>query len=243
MPDPSPLSAAASPAVSPLPAEHPHLAHHFATMAQQVEAGKLGIWLFLVTEILFFGGLFCAYAVYRANHPEIFLYAHQYLDKTLGAVNTAVLIFSSLTMAWAVRCAQLEQRRGLVVCLALTLVCASVFMGVKYLEYSEKWRHGLLWAGWFQPTEALETSSHGTAGQPHQPPRDTGIFFSIYFLMTGLHGLHVLGGMGVIGWLLAGALRGRYGSEYFAPVDLVALYWHLVDMVWIFLFPLLYLIH
>jgi len=220
-----------------------HVAHHFASAQQQFDAGKLGIWIFLVTEILFFGGLFCAYAVYRAIHPEIFLYAHHYLDRTLGAVNTVVLIFSSLTMAWAVRCAQLDQRRGLAACLAITLVCASVFMGVKYVEYSQKWRHGLLWAGWFRPAEGSELSAHGLDGGHGPPPRDTGIFFSIYFLMTGLHGLHVLGGMGVIGWLLTGALRGRYGSQYFAPVDFVALYWHLVDMIWIFLFPLLYLIH
>lgn len=225
------------------PPHRGHVAHHFATAQQQFDAGKLGMWIFLVTEILFFGGLFCAYAVYRAIHPEIFIYAYQYLDKNLGALNTAVLIFSSLTMAWAVRCAQLDQRRGLVACLVITLLCASVFMGVKYIEYSQKWRHGLLWAGWFQPAEALEAAAHGTPGSHAPPPRDTGIFFSIYFLMTGLHGLHVLGGMGVIGWLLAGALAGRYGSEHFAPVDFVALYWHLVDMIWIFLFPLLYLIH
>lgn len=229
--------------VSAPPRHRGHVAHHFATAQQQFDAGKLGIWIFLVTEILFFSGLFCAYAVYRAIHPEIFIYAHQYLDKNLGALNTAVLIFSSLMMAWAVRCAQLDQRRGLVACLAITLVCASVFMGVKYVEYSQKWRHGLLWGGWFRPAEAAQAPAHGPPAEHSPPPRDTGIFFSIYFLMTGLHGLHVLGGMGVIGWLLAGALAGQYGSEHFAPVDFVALYWHLVDMIWIFLFPLLYLIH
>lgn len=243
------------PSLPAAPRPRGHVAHHFATAEQQFDAGKLGMWIFLVTEILFFGGLFCAYAVYRAIHPEIFYYAHQYLDKHLGALNTVVLIFSSLTMAWAVRCAQLDQQRGLVACLAITLLCASVFMGVKYVEYSQKWRHGLLWAGWFRPTELEGESAHGRPAEPGQkpqaghpaehsaPPRDTGIFFSVYFLMTGLHGLHVLGGMGVIGWLLAGALRGRYGADYFAPVDFVALYWHLVDMIWIFLFPLLYLIH
>ncbi len=220
----------------------PRVAHHFATAQQQFDAGKLGIWIFLVTEILFFGGLFCAYAVYRAIHPEIFAYAHQYLDKNLGALNTAVLIFRSLMMAWAVRCAQLNQRRALCAYLGITLACATVFMGVKYVEYSQKWRHGLLWAGWFRPAEASDSPGHAGEGSRQPPPRDTGIFFSIYFLMTGLHALHVLGGMGVIGWLLAGAVRGRYGSGYFAPVDFVALYWHLVDMIWIFLFPLLYLI-
>ena len=119
-------------------------------------AGKLGMWIFLVTEVLLFGGLFCAYAVYRRHHPEIFIYAHQFLDKGLGALNTCVLIFSSLTMAWAVRCAQLNQRRGLIACLGITLVCAAVFLGVKYVEYEHKWERGLLWAGWFKPVaEAL----------------------------------------------------------------------------------------
>jgi cytochrome c oxidase subunit 3 len=220
----------------------PHLAHHFDTPQQQGEAGKLGMWLFLVTEILFFGGLFCAYAVYRAIHPEMFVFAHHYLDKNLGAVNTAVLIFSSLTMAWAVRCAQLNQRRGLVACLAITLVCAAVFLGVKYVEYSHKWHHGLLWAGWFKPVEAPADPAHAPSGEHGERPRDVGIFFSIYFLMTGLHGLHVVGGMGVIGWILVLAARGRFSSEDYAPVDFTALYWHLVDLIWIFLFPLLYLI-
>jgi hypothetical protein len=109
------------------------------------------MWLFLITEILFFSGLFVLYAVYRARHPEVFADAHQYLDKTLGAVNTVVLLFSSLTMAWAVRCAQLTQRRGLIVCLITTLACASLFLGIKAIEYSHKWDMGLFWAGMFQP--------------------------------------------------------------------------------------------
>ncbi|MBN2328835.1 MAG: cytochrome c oxidase subunit 3, partial [Candidatus Omnitrophica bacterium] len=128
-----------------------NLQHHFDTPKQQFESGKLGMWIFLATEILFFGGLFVAYAVYRSHHPEIFLYAHQFLDKILGGVNTVVLICSSLTMAWAVRCAQLSRRTGLIVCLFLTLLCAFGFMGIKYVEYEQKWKHGLLWGERYKP--------------------------------------------------------------------------------------------
>lgn len=228
----------------------PFLAHHFDTQQQQFAAGKLGMWIFLLTEVLLFGGLFCVYAVYRANHPEVFVYAHQFLDKGLGALNTAVLIFSSLTMAWGVRCAQCDQRRGLVLCLAVTLLCACVFLGVKYLEYKAKWEHGLLWARDFKPTaEALADLKAHYPDPGHPPagledaPRNVGVFFSIYFLMTGLHGIHVVAGMTAIAWVLVRALKGHFGSRYFGPVDYVGLYWHLVDMIWIYLFPLLYLIH
>jgi len=231
-------------------AEHPPwLAHHFHSAKQQFDAGKLGMWIFLLTEVLFFGGLFCVYAVYRASHPEIFLYAHQFLDKWLGAVNTAVLIFSSLTVAWAVRCAQLDQRRGLVLCLAITLACAAVFLGIKYVEYKHKWEHGLRWARLYQPVPhdfAAGVHAPGAAQSPtasDEEPRRAGVFFSIYFAMTGLHAIHVLAGVVVIGWILSRAVRGHFHSRYFGPVDYAALYWHLVDLIWIYLFPLLYLIH
>ena len=257
------------------PGHHPrpdYVAHHFDSAEQQFDAGKLGVWVFLVTEILFFSGLFCAYAVYRGNHPEVFVYAHHFLDKNLGALNTAVLIFSSLTMALAVRAAQLEQRRALIAFLLVTLLCAFVFLGVKYVEYRQKWEHGLLWAGRYHATG--QESNHGPeaasadrgaavaagprAGEttpavpPELPPEATasedaprlvGVFFSIYFAMTGLHALHVIGGIGAVTWILARAVRGDFNRFYFGPVDYVGLYWHLVDLVWIFLFPLLYLIH
>ncbi len=227
----------------------PHLGHHYSSLAQQFDAGKLGMWLFLVTEILLFGGLFCAYAVYRANHPEVFIYAHQFLDKTLGGVNTLVLICSSLTMAWAVRAAQLRQRRLLLGMLAATLLFAGGFLGVKAVEYNHKWKHGLLWGKLYAPVE--HSAAHAEAGPPSDgaahgrpvSPRNVHIFFGIYFVMTGLHGLHVIAGMGLIGWLLIRAGRGQFVDGYFTPVDLVGLYWHLVDLIWIFLFPLLYLIH
>jgi cytochrome c oxidase subunit 3 len=231
----------------------PFLAHHFDDHKQQFEAGKFGMWLFLAQEILFFSGLFCAYAVYRVNHPEIFMYAHQFLDKTMGAINTVVLLFSSLTMAWAVRCAQLNQRRGLIVNLVVTFVCACVFLCIKYVEYEHKWKDGLLWGKNFQPHAAHAAPAHAgaEAGAAHastpsahvvERPQNAHIFFGIYFAMTGLHGIHVIAGMVVIAWLIKRARRGDFTAEYFGPVEYVGLYWHVVDLIWIYLFPLLYLI-
>lgn len=238
----------------------PHLAHHFSTPKQQFDSGKLGMWLFLITEVLLFGGLFTLYAVYRSNHPEIFIYAHQFLDKTLGALNTVVLICSSLTMAWGVRAAQLGQRRVLMGCLAATLLGGLTFMCVKGLEYEHKWKDGLLWGKYYNPVHQADDAgqtprlpsraqdpvankdTHATDTASPEP-RNVRIFFSIYFLMTGLHGLHVLVGMGLITWIFFRAKRGDFGPKYFAPVDNVGLYWHLVDLIWIYLFPLLYLIH
>lgn len=357
--------------------DHPaHLAHHFETSEQQMESGKLGMWVFLATEILMFGGLFCAYAVYRANHPEVFLFAHQFLDTKWGAINTAVLLASSFTMAWGVRAAQLGQKNILVGMLCLTLLGGFGFMAIKTIEYSGKYSHGL----WVGPVNAFYNQSgaltndveggsfekaehyldektaakygkaqhgdaghgakagHGDAGHenksqdhsaadPHatadaehggedahvQPapaadppppvvevsnivrpaesantgliasisqtiaipqgpeafttglgqlqaahpgshypdyqelaPRDketTSIFFQIYYVMTGLHGIHVVVGMGLITWILIKSIGGAFSPAYYTPVDLVGLYWHLVDLIWIFLFPLLYLIH
>lgn len=341
----------------------PFLAHHFDSPQQQFDAGKLGIWIFLVTEVLFFSGMFCAYALYRSLHPEVWTFASQFLNPTLGAVNTGVLLFSSLTMAWAVRCAQLRQRTGLVVCLAITLGCASMFLGVKAVEYTHKWDMGLFTAGFYEsqflPAAAhhtglsswlvrlcivpgiitigcalwyayalvsrhkrmieiagaslvtaacffvgvflavgIENASHGStehADTAHESsaavaeagahtaepapgmmvatatsagsaaaqstliepavrsPGDltpeqidqaggAGLFFSIYYCMTGVHAIHILIGMGVILWLLVRATKDQFNEQYFGPIDYVGLYWHLVDLIWIYLFPLLYLI-
>jgi cytochrome c oxidase subunit 3 len=412
---------------------NPHLAHHFESPEQQIASGKLGMWVFLATEILMFGGLFCAYAVYRHNNPEVFEYAHQWLNKTLGAVNTIVLITSSLTMAWGVRLAQLGKQRGLIICLILTILGGYGFMAIKSIEYKTKWEHnlGLGRANMYRPgiagtndipgggEPAIGRPEHGGAGEPAHggggageaphgapgaatthsattaasapaatghatPPAPTApaaahvavdevakpvvidpvlnpeyvdpnagtsdaamirpvaqapaglapkvieehgkltdeeleaeydklgsldkqrtyTFFQVYFLMTGLHGLHVLVGMALIFWILVKAVPpahrkavnyaglasvglfliyvgllvknyptwiigliiliagaaglfmsmskprselagrpGEFGPDYFAPVDIVGLYWHLVDLIWIFLFPLLYLIH
>lgn len=214
------------------------LAFHFGSMAEQQDTAKLGMWLFLASEILFFGGLFAAYGVYRGNHPDTFHYAQHFLDWRLGAVNTVVLISSSLTAAWAVRSAQLGDRRGLLLNLTITLLMASVFMAVKYTEYSHKLHHGIGWGPAFGPSaEAIPEALRGLPVPTH-----LGTFFALYFVMTGLHGIHVLVGMGLYVWLLFRARRGDFGPEYYGPVDVVALYWHLVDMIWIFLFPLLYLI-
>lgn len=352
--------------------DHPEfLAHHFDDPEQQFDSGKLGMWLFLVTEVLFFSGMFCAYALYRSRNPEVFTFASQYLNATLGAFNTGVLLFSSLSMAWGVRCAQLRQRTGLVVCLAITLGCASMFLGVKAIEYTHKWDLGLLPAGeyisqysvvehhegispwlytisalpalfavgfaiWyaytivrgqkrlqevagpllvtalcyfvgvfigigFENAEAASHESHAASGEhagehhgedghgdsdEHSPEAEhtsdaggsaaseaggtyvstqmtessapavpgaireeavdqkggAGLFFSIYYCMTGVHAIHILAGMGVLAWLLARATKDQFNEEYFGPVDYVGLYWHLVDLIWIYLFPLLYLI-
>lgn len=219
----------------------PHLAMHFDSARVQFETGKLGIWLFLGSEILFFGGLFAAYAVYRGNHPDMFAYGQYFLDWRLGGLNTLVLIGSSLSAAWSVRCAQLNNKRGLVLTLTLTLVLACCFMLVKYFEYSHKLHGGVLWGAAFAPTDAFMAELPAEIrGLP--VPEHMGVFFSIYYFMTGLHGVHVLVGIGLYIWLLVRARRGDFSGEYYAPVDTVALYWHLVDMIWIYLFPLLYLI-
>ncbi|GIW99659.1 MAG: cytochrome oxidase subunit III [Pirellulaceae bacterium] len=359
----------------------PFLAHHFEDPEQQFDAGKFGMWMFLVTEVLFFSGMFCAYALYRSLHPEVWTFASQFLNEILGAFNTIVLLFSSLTMAWAVRCAQKHQRTGLIVCLTLTLACAAIFLGVKAVEYTHKWDIGLLpagsyvpqfimanqhhegispwlirlsilpalcvigfggWYGWsvmnkrkyaaqiagpllitslcyflgvgigiaFQNAEASnhavehhaeehaegehqhEEEGHGEDAGYHQEneagsdhalaasteehapsvagellveenvslvstpadrlkavpitmvdqPGGAGLFFSIYYMMTGIHALHIIGGIIALTWLLVRAVRDDFNELYFGPVDYVGLYWHLVDLIWIYLFPLLYLI-
>src|SRR6056297_241354 len=368
---------------------HENLAHHFDSYEQQFDAGKLGIWIFLVTEVLFFGGLFCAYALYRNLRPEIFAGCSEFLNTQLGAINTGVLLFSSLTMAWAVRCSQLRQHKMLVGMLAATLSCAAIFLGVKAIEYSHKWSMGLLPAGlyYYDPLhphhpdapnyllyislpfalilvgvvgwlavaflqgdkfkvrvlmplsvaaacffvgiglgmvlesggveghgavdvdkvahvhqtgespelvgageqaveviapddaeltglellardksnpgaqdalEALATQEEVARGTvlkseetpmptasetvPINTPKQAGVFFGIYYCMTGVHAIHILAGMGVMVWLLIRAVQADFNENYFGPVDYVGLYWHLVDLIWIYLFPLLYLI-
>ena len=206
----------------------PFLQHHFSEMEQQYDAGKIGMWLFLVTEILLFGGLFVGYGIMQSMHPEAWVAAHHHLDRTLGSLNTVVLLVSSFTMVMAVHSAKNANRKATIVFLTLTLVCAAVFLGVKYMEYSHKFHEGLLPGKFY--------SHHGDA-VPGQF-----MFFSFYFMMTGLHGLHILGGMAAIGWVLRRAVRGDFSRAYYTPVDLVGLYWHLVDLIWIYLFPLLYLI-
>ncbi len=379
--------------------DHPSfLAHHFDTPEQQFDSGKLGIWLFLVTEVLFFSGMFCAYAIFRMQRPDVFEGCSQFLNTKLGAINTGVLLFSSLTMAWAVRCAQTEEHKKLTALLACTLSCAMVFLGVKTIEYSHKWGMGLLPAGYFtynpanphpeggtnwllylcfpfallligvvawlvvsivkgdkfqtacampltvvclsffagvglgtilesgetpgadhavhaSTAHAMGDTAHAHEGHDHashdavageahvggaelaadgvtlrerlakdatntglqdelsarraqmelsagtvvtsgdevveaissvpqevMTPSRAGVFFGIYYCMTGVHAIHILGGIGVLVWLLIRSVRQDFNRQYFGPVDYVGLYWHIVDLIWIYLFPLLYLI-
>ncbi|MCS6817073.1 MAG: cytochrome c oxidase subunit 3 family protein [Blastocatellia bacterium] len=204
------------------------LAHHFDDLEQQFEASTLGMWVFLITEVMFFGGLFASYAVYRSLYPEGFAVASRRLDYLLGAFNTAVLICSSLTMALAVRSAQLGQSRALRLFLAVTMALGLVFLGVKVVEYSHK-IHEHLVPG---PSFRFE-GPHARAAQ---------LFFSLYFAMTGLHALHMVVGIGILAVLWILAWRGRFSPQYYTPVEVAGLYWHFVDIVWIYLFPLLYLI-
>jgi cytochrome c oxidase subunit 3 len=220
-------------------ARPPFLAEQFDDMGSQLAASKLGIWLFLASEVLFFSGLFVAYGVYRAHHPELFRYASLFLDWRLGATNTVVLISSSLAAAWSVRAAQLGQRRVLTLTLVATVALAATFMVIKAFEYGHKLHNGIGWGPSCSPSPEL-LASLPAAAQALPVPRHLGTFFSIYYMMTGLHGVHVLVGMGLYGWLIA--RRADFGPAYYGPVDTVALYWHLVDLIWIFLFPLLYLI-
>ncbi len=253
--------------------DSPHLAHHFDSLQQQFDSAKLGMWIFLVTEVLFFGGLFCAYAVMRATRPEAFVDGHIFLDTPLGAINTVVLIFSSLTMALAVRSAQVGNRAALVVLLAVTLICAVGFLGVKSVEYKHKWDHRLVPGQarleyWFSEKPSGADRASQAPARSFEPDREyvrehlehhqeaklteeeltrrignLQSFMGVYFGLTALHAVHVIIGIGVIAWLLIGALRGQFGPQNFTRVDLVGLYWHLVDLIWIYLFPLLYLIH
>jgi cytochrome c oxidase subunit 3 len=293
-------------------AKYPFLAHHFDTPNQQFESGKLGMWVFLATEVLFFGALFVMYAIMRFKNPEVFSYASHYLDTILGGINTCVLILSSLTMAVGVRAAQTNKKGLLVTCLALTLAGAIGFLVIKYFEYTHKFHENLKWGiAFYQPVDEEEAQLAKTQPKPvenpvlkiaapnpsagaktdplvplppvdrtaivlpkagpdglatvsmvekaQEPPHvkpeneahlldpsmpaNTHRFFAIYYIMTGLHGIHVVIGVGVIGWLLVMSMRGAFSSDYYTPVDLVGLYWHVVDLVWIFLFPLFYLIH
>ena len=208
--------------------DHPALQHHFDNLEQQFEASALGMWLFLVTEILFFGGLFAAYLVYRMSYPAAFQDASHHLDIVLGGINTAILIGSSLTMAMAVYAAQTGNRTQQMVYLVLTMLLGVAFLGIKAVEYSHKFHDNLV------PGPAFQFEG--------RDPVHAQLFYSLYFVMTGLHALHMVVGLGIMMVLLWMAYRGRFTKAYHTPVEVSGLYWHFVDIVWIFLFPLLYLI-
>jgi cytochrome c oxidase subunit 3 len=207
------------------------LAHHFDTVGQQISSAKLGMWLFACTELLMFSGLFLAYFILRDMYPQMVLVASEELNKTAGGINTVVLLTSSFTMALGVRAAQTNNNKALERNLLLTIACAAIFMIVKYFEYTAKIEHGLLPGVWYS---ALE---HGYA-----LPKYARVFYGIYFTMTGLHGVHVLVGIGVLSWIFIRARRREFSSVNYVAVENVGIYWHIVDLVWIFLFPLLYLV-
>jgi cytochrome c oxidase subunit 3 len=215
--------------------DRPGLDHQFDSYEQQRESASLGMWAFIVQEVMFFGGLFVTYLVYRWSYPAAFAAASHHLDIRMGAFNTTVLIASSLTMALAVRAAQLGRRKPLVGFLVATLLLGSVFLGVKAVEYQHKWEEHHV------PGPAFEFESVGLHGAPIEP-RNAMIFFSLYFAMTGLHALHMVVGIGLLLWLIVHAAKGRFTPENHNYVEGIGLYWHFVDIVWIFLFPLLYLI-
>jgi cytochrome c oxidase subunit III len=206
----------------------PELQHHFADLGAQKEASSLGMWVFLATEVLFFGGMITAYVIYRASYRRAFEGASNLLDIRLGAFNTAVLILSSLTMAMAVWAASQGKKNLILVFLLLTILLGSTFLGVKVVEYKQKFDHHEVPGPHFVVPEGL-------------PPQSE-MFFSLYFCMTGLHALHMVIGVGLLAWLFGKARRGVFTARYSTPVEMVGLYWHFVDIVWIFLFPLLYLL-
>jgi cytochrome c oxidase subunit 3 len=212
------------------------LAHQFEDLAQQHDADTFGVWLFLVTEIMFFGGMFAAYAILRWLYFAAFEGGSHILDVRLGAANTVILLGSSLTMALSVRSSQIGNRRALVLFLILTLILGGAFLGIKAYEYRQKFvEHVVPGLDWAPEGDALARLAPG--GLNHAQ-----LYFFFYFAMTGLHALHMIIGMGLLFWLVLRARRGSFSPGYFAPVEVVGLYWHFVDIVWIFLFPLLYLI-
>jgi len=275
----------------------PGLQHQFDDMGQQEESVSLGMWMFLVQEIMFFGGLFTAYLVFRSKYPMAFAAGSNHLDAFWGGLNTIVLIVSSLTMALTVYYAQKGNRNMQVILIVLTMLFGAVFLGVKAIEYTDKYNHGLVpVAGLNKKIKADKNAAHDTGHEKpcwevdhnapqveHANPRGefqwtdcslaklakdgnfltesekngyfsngeidsnkfrdkVRIFFWIYFVMTGLHALHMIVGLGLMTWLLWTAFKGYYNGDYYMPVEMSGLYWHFVDIVWIFLFPLLYLL-
>jgi cytochrome c oxidase subunit III len=218
-------------------ADHGHtetlaLRVQFDSADQQKEASTLGMWVFLITEIMFFGGMFAAYTVYRSWYPLVFAVASSSLNAPIGAANTCVLLLSSFTMVMAVRAGQLGRQKGIIVFLILTLIFGFAFLGIKAIEWNEKFEEHHI-----PGQAAFHLEGLAPADQGHAQ-----LFFSLYFAMTGLHALHMVIGVGILLALILAARKGRYTADYYTPVDVAGLYWHFVDIIWIFLFPLLYLI-
>lgn len=218
--------------------DSPQLRHHFATEEQQRDAVNLGMWAFLATEVMFFGGMFCAYLIYRSWYFGDFGAASKSIDATLGATNTAVLICSSLTVVLAVWAAQTGRRTLLLGSLIVTMLLGCTFLGIKGKEYLDKFEEHHV------PGASFSFENQPIPGHPNQyaNPKHAQIFFALYFVMTGIHALHMIVGLGIFTWLLTMAWKGRFTPEYHTPVEICGLYWHFVDIIWIYLFPLLYLI-
>lgn len=206
------------------------LREQFDTAEQQKDASTLAMWIFLITEVMFFGGMFAAYTIYRSTYPTVFAIASSSLNVVVGAINTCVLLLSSFTMVMAVRAGQLGHRNLIVFFLILTLIFGCIFLGVKAYEWNEK----------FEEHHIPGQAAFHLDGTPLQGPAK--LFFSLYFAMTGLHALHMVVGVGILTVLIVQARKGKFSADYFTPIDISGLYWHFVDIVWIFLFPLLYLI-
>jgi len=215
-----------------------HVQHHFVSSEQQFDSAKLGMWLFLITEVLLFSGMFVAYAVYRQWHPETWAVASETLDWQLGGLNTVVLLGSSFTIALAIHYIQKGDKMKSFWLQIATIAMAGVFLVVKYFEYMSKFEHGVFPGAMFDPHGTAHGVDYGALASLAYAPQ----FFSIYFVMTGIHGFHVVVGMILIGWIASRTYRGHFSSEYYTHIELSGLYWHLVDLVWIFLFPLLYLV-
>jgi cytochrome c oxidase subunit 3 len=225
-----------------------HYAHHFDSAEHEYDTSKQGVWTFLATEILMFGGLFVGYLIFHHLYPEVFRIGSTFTDWRLGATNTLVLITSSLTMALAIYFIQNGQPKKSMPMLLITILCGFGFMGIKYVEYSHKIHMGLMPGAWYtadkNPEQAREVLEHIHQKYPtvEKVPENLALYFSFYYMMTGLHGIHVMVGMGLIFWIWLRMRRGDFGPDYYTAVEGVGLFWHLVDLVWIYLFPLLYLV-
>lgn len=219
----------------------------YQTLEQQKDSATLGMWFFLVTEVLFFGGMFLTYTINRSTYPIAFAWGSNTLDIKLGTINTAVLILSSLTMAMSVWSAQMNKKKLLTFFLICTLILGLGFLGIKFIEYSQKFEHHLIPGHNFDLTYHTE-GPNGAAELQKAFQEDPGLtahtqlYVSLYFAMTGLHALHMIVGAGLVFWLIVQSVKGRFSGSYNTPVEIIGLYWHFVDIVWIFLYPLLYLI-
>lgn len=207
-----------------------NVASHYRDAKHQYDSNKEGIWLFMTTEILMFGGLFVGYIIFHALYPEMFAEGAKFLDWRLGFINTLVLIFSSFTMALGIYYCQTNQRNKGTWALAITILCGAIFMVIKYFEYTHKFHLGIF------PGQKLNLEMV----KPEHA--NLGLYFGFYYCMSGLHGLHVLIGMGLITWVMIKNIKGEFHSKYYTPVEGVGIFWHIIDLIWIFLFPLLYLV-